>query len=471
MDKKINCAFWSKLISSSLLSILTGVSLTHSATKLDIGAEYRLRGIQLNNPTYASELPIDTGKTINYSYYSNRAKVYVKGKFDSGVEIGTVLQAIGVSGSTGPILNRYPDEKFVPFIENAYLKANDVMDWPINLTFGRQPYAWGNGMLLSDDDLGFNGIRADIGPYWGVRSYLFAAKAQDKLIGELNSDIYLGGLSYDFGIHKVLLGTILEKDQTGSNYTDISKIMDNPSSSTNSVTSDKISRQFIDLQISARLEKGAFYNLEYVMQRGSAEVPGRSIKLSGSALSFEGGFDFIHPRYKRMILAFVFMQGSGDKSSTSDENEKFNPSFGHKYDGLEYSGYGDFFAATPYSFFNQDKIILPVKIGDKIISQHNYTTMFSGLRMFGFRGSVNPWEPFTAGLEFYIFTALETPDIRNGAPTTIDDNEIGREMVISASYLYSNRLKFLLRWGKLFPSVNLNNIGSSRITFEVSGKF
>jgi hypothetical protein len=77
-----------------------------AANKLDIGAEYRFRGIQLNNPTYTSEMPIGSGQTIDQKYYSHRARVYLKGKLDPGIEIGSVIQAIGVSGSTAALVGR-----------------------------------------------------------------------------------------------------------------------------------------------------------------------------------------------------------------------------------------------------------------------------------------------------------------------------------------------------------------------------
>lgn len=451
------------LLIFNVVGLLLIATPLYCTPKLDVGAEYRFRGIQLNNPTYTSEAPIGSGKTIDQKYYSHRARVYLKGKLDPGIEIGTVIQAIGLAGSTGPVLNRYPNENFSPFMENIYIQANEIYDWPVNLTIGRQPYVWGTGLLISDDDLGFDGIRLDAGPLWGIRSHFFTAKSVDKLAGENDKDLNLAGLSYKWGIHNIKLGWIWERDQSGTTYMNLS--------TTNPVTSDKISRQFFDLQVSGKLEQGAFYSAEYTMQKGRASIPGQEITLSGSALTFEGGFDFTHPRYKRMILAFVFMQGSGDDSGTKDEDEKFNPSFGQKYDGLERVGCGEFFAATPYTFFNEDKIMVTPKEQGVAGTPMPYNILFSGVRTFGFRGSVNPWTPFVAGLEFYLYTAREIPDIRNGAPTTITENSLGRELVISASYNYSKRINFMLRWGKFFPSQNLNDVGSSRLIFEVNGKF
>ncbi|MBI2915341.1 MAG: hypothetical protein HYY07_00605, partial [Elusimicrobia bacterium] len=265
-----------------------------------------------------------------------------------------------------------------------------------------------------------------------------------------------------WGIHNIRFGWILEEDRAGTPY---ANIID-----TTPVTSDRVSRQFFDIHLAGTLEKGAFYSLEYVLQKGKAKTFSKEMTLSGDALTFEGGFDFIHPRYKRMLLAFVFMQGSGDSSTTSDEDEKFNPSFGHKLDGMERSGYGEFFAANPYSFFNEDKVIIPVKVGDKVVATRSYTSLFSGIRMFGFRGSVQPWDFFTAGLEYYLYTAMQKSEIGIGA-ATITEKSLGRELVIKGEYRYHKHLTFGIRWGKFFPSSTLNDVGSSRLMFEASGRF
>ena len=457
-----------------LALLLFSGSALQAVSKLDVGAEYRLRGIQLTNPTYGSEPPAGSGATIDQKYYSQRARVYIKGKLDPGIEIGSVIQAIGVSGSSVPVIGRYPKEDFTPFIENIYIQANELFSWPVNLTLGRQPYVWGSGLLISDDGMGFDGIRLDAGPFWGIRGHVFTAKAREKFAGENDNDLYLLGLSYAWGIHNIKLGWIMESDKSGSTYQSLT--------ATNSVTVDQINRQFINLQVDGRLEQGAFYKAEYAMQRGKAKgvtyfdrasksLVTQDVTLSGSALTFEGGFDFVHPKYKRMILAFVFMQGSGDDVNTAGEDEKFNPSFGHKFDGLERDGYGEFFAATPYSFFNEDRVLVSNQVAGGTVQTFPYTSLFSGLRMYGFRGSINPWEPFIAGLEFYLYSARETPDIRSGGLTTIPESALGRELVISAAYKYANRVNFTVRWGKFFPNATLNNVGASRLILEASARF
>lgn len=447
-----------KYILISLL--LFSSSFLHSAV-IDLGSEYRLRSVTLANPTYTSETPVGTGKTIDQHYFSHRARVYFKGKFDPNIEIGATLQALSVAGSTAPFINRYPKEDFTPFIENATIQANEIYDFPISVTLGRQPYQWGTGLLIADDGLGFDSVRLDAGPFWNISTHFLTAKVKEHLTSG-DQDLHLAGLSYNWGLNKIRAGYIIEIDQTGSSYFNLS--------STTPVSTEKISREFIDFQLEGRLEKGAYYNAEYVIQRGYSRVPGTETKLSGSALTFEGGFDFIHPRYKRMILAFVFMQGSGDNSSTTNEDEKFNPSFGHKYDGLERSGRGELFAGNPYTFFNEDKVIIPITVGSSVIATRPYTATYSGIRTFGFKGSVQPWDFFTAGLEYYLYTAMEKSDLGVGAPSLIQKS-IGRELVITGQINYFKYINFSIRWGKFFPSSILNDVGSSRLMLEAQGRF
>lgn len=435
---------------------------TEPKQKLDIGADYRLRGISFMNPTYSSEPPVGEGKTISQRYYTHRARIYLKGSLNPKIEIGTVLQAIGVSGSTQPIANRYPKEDFTPFLENIYLKANEINEWPVNATFGRQPYVWGSGLLLSDDGLGFDGISLEAGPFWGIRAHLFGSKVVESVTGDADKNFYLAGLSYQWGIHHIRLGWLNERDKSATTYSNLQD--------TAPVKSDELNRTFYNLNVNGKLEKGAFYNFDFALQSGKAKVPGKEFNLGGSVLSFEGGFDYLHPRYKRMILAFIFMQGSGDNPETKDADEKFNPSFGRKFDGLERVGAGDFFAATPYSFFNEEKVRIPLTASGRIVGERSYSSIYSGLQTFGFRGSIHPWESLILGLEFYLYNAQE---VTKQSAVNVDPNQkgLGRELVLSSAYTYAKRIHLALRWSNFTANSILNGQGSSRVLFEVSGKF
>ncbi len=105
-----------RFFSFLFLSFLLSAFNLNAAPKLYIGAEYRLRGIQLNNPTFGTEGAVGANQTIDLKYYSQRARIYITGKFDPGIEVGSVIQSLGVAGSTVSAFGRYPKEDFTPFI-------------------------------------------------------------------------------------------------------------------------------------------------------------------------------------------------------------------------------------------------------------------------------------------------------------------------------------------------------------------
>lgn len=120
--------------------ILSISSHAWAASVLDIGTNYRLRGIYLQHSSYG-----DTNDP-NYAYYSQRLQAHIGGRFSPNIEFMTQLQAIGIAGSsasvTNPTVNQagtnfYPNSNFTPWIQLAYMKANRLYDMPVNLTIGR----------------------------------------------------------------------------------------------------------------------------------------------------------------------------------------------------------------------------------------------------------------------------------------------------------------------------------------------
>src|SRR5215472_5958909 len=103
----------------------------------------------------------------------------------------TQFQALGIAGSSAttisnptinPAGNRYPSTSFSPWLQWAYMKANQMYDEPIDVTIGRQPIVLGDGFILSDDDLGFTGIRVDSRlPWYNLQSNVFALKAAQNV--------------------------------------------------------------------------------------------------------------------------------------------------------------------------------------------------------------------------------------------------------------------------------------------------
>ena len=74
---------------------------------------------------------------------------------------------MGVQGSTTPLAGpfdrhaaHYPSADYTPFFENAALVAHKLAGWPWTVTFGRQSYTMGSGLLLDDNGAGLAGVSA-----------------------------------------------------------------------------------------------------------------------------------------------------------------------------------------------------------------------------------------------------------------------------------------------------------------------
>src|SRR5205814_1582482 len=74
-----------------------------------------------------------------------------------------------------------------------------------------------DGLILSDDNLGFTGIRAESRlPWYDLQGQIFTFKAADGLIGSNNSDIYGAELTKPIHNTRIQLSVVTERDTTGS---------------------------------------------------------------------------------------------------------------------------------------------------------------------------------------------------------------------------------------------------------------
>ena len=101
-------------------------------------------------------------------------------------------------------------------MQTAYLKASQLYDWPVDVTIGRQPLTLGDGFILSDDDLGFTGLRMQARlPIWDLRADTFWMRTGSTLEGSDNADVY--GLEFTKPMHNVRIqaSVVNERDATG----------------------------------------------------------------------------------------------------------------------------------------------------------------------------------------------------------------------------------------------------------------
>jgi len=442
-------------------------SLAHAASVLDIGTDYRMRAISFDK--------VDYGQTgdLSYSYFSERAQAHVGGRFSPNLEFMTQFEALGISGSSSgtianPTLNpggsRYPNTGFTPFVQTAYLKASQLYDWPVDLTIGRQPLTLGDGFILSDDDLGFTGLRLQSRlPVWDLRADTFWMRTGSTLEGSGNADIY--GIEFTKPMHNIRYqaSVVNERDATGE--TQFIRPSENANDASRypagtDFTASNITKTFYDTRMEARLSEGGFIKGEFALQSGEVDRSSATlgnVKLGGYAFLISGGLFTRFSKYGPIEIHGSFGIASGDSGGGTDN--AFDPTYGHKYDGLERSGFGEFYGATLYD-------ALPSSANPRGLPPG-----FSGMRVIGAGVTTHPTALLSIGIDYFVYTAEESPNAANFGVGSSDDS-LGTELDIGAGFAYTSYLSFRGSFALFSPGAAYENTQNARrIFFEATGHF
>jgi len=259
------------------LLILLFPIYAHSASKLELGWDWRLRHIAISNPDGNS----NTEDRLNYS--SSRMRFYIITILTQDIEAVIRIQSIkpwGTEGTNTPNETRYPNADGTPWLESAYVKVPHIMGMPLDLTVGRQPIVIGDGLLISDDELGFNAIRLQsILPFQLGREVplqfsidVFTAKVKENLNGAQDADLNAGILSARWG--RLNLDALWMQDANKANMTYLL--------GRSTITTSSIIREIIGFRLFSNL-KDAYYKGEFGFQSGTiTKNDGTEIDLSGS---------------------------------------------------------------------------------------------------------------------------------------------------------------------------------------------
>ena len=80
-----------------LLQILVNHLPVYASSILDIGTDYRMRGVSISNADFGAT----SGQS--YTYYSQRALAHIGARFSPNIEFMTQFQALGVAGSSATV--------------------------------------------------------------------------------------------------------------------------------------------------------------------------------------------------------------------------------------------------------------------------------------------------------------------------------------------------------------------------------
>lgn len=436
----------------SALCWLALAALPARAASLDLTADYRLRALSYDN------LALVSSGQRTLSLLSERARIGFAVKkiqlesragLESVMEVRIVLQALGMAGSTSPvtspldrIASRYPNSQFSPFVENAYLHVANLMGTPWDLTAGRQPVRIGSGLTLSDDGLGFTGLALK-GPVggWKAQGYYFQPRS---LSASASDKVHVAGLSLDIPLAGSLqLNEMVESD--GSSFVE------------NGTALRGAVRHFPGARYLLKTDQFAFEG-EGVLQRGSARpaAPGaKDIPYKGTAGLITGTWKQDLGRFGIGLARLSAGESTGDNASTA-ANESFYPSFGHRFDGLERDGWGDFFGASLYD-----------AIGPSTTTTNGLPPGLSGLRIVRLGVTPPKFLGMTLDLDYLLFQA---------GRAAAGSRSLGNELDLRLTYKVQDRLMLRLSGAFFTASHAIRPVGTGqakgqKFGFEVSGSF
>ena len=373
------------------LAILLAAASQVRAASLDVTAAYKMKAVSYHN--------LDLGQDVNnHSFIGNDARLGMavkkialeqSGGDETTLDLGLLLHAVGVAGSTVAVarpidrtVSYYPNADLTPFIENAYVRVSRLFGKPVEATFGRQNYRLGSGLLLDDDGAGFTGavVRGEL-PWWGIKAEGFLFQDKNPQASAPNS-LTLAGFSVDLPTEGTWqLNQLFERDQAnqlvyGCTYAgDPDAAGCNVSKAVRSFTSARYQISYGPMVFDgeAALEKGVATPTgplaapNHITYNGNAQVVRMKWKQSLYRSTSEG------------IARVSVARGTGDVPGTPTRDEAFYPSHGHRFNGVDRSGFGDFYGATPYDAFGGNyststKSGLPNGASGIIVVGAGYTT-------------------------------------------------------------------------------------------------
>jgi hypothetical protein len=452
----------------ALAILLASGFSTARAASLDVTAAYKMKAVSYSNLNY------NTNDKNSHSFITNDARLGIavrkiplesRGGEDVTMDLGIVLHAIGVSGSTASIASPfdrpasyYPSSDLTPFIENAYLKVHRLWGYPWEATFGRQSYRLGSGLLLDDDGAGFTGVsaRGEL-PWWSMKIEGFIFNDRNPLNTSAPNSLDLAGASVDLPGEGVWqLNQLFERDRAqqtvyGCDY------VGNPQP--NGCLVSKAVRSFSSLRYQISYGPMVFDG-EAAMEKGYATPTGLSP--AGSHITYNGNAQVVRMKWKQSLyksgegIARVSVaRGTGDDPGTNTKDEAFFPSHGHRYNGLERTGFGDLFAATAYDAFGGN-VSTTTKSGLR--------NGASGLVVVGAGYTPPAYKGITLDVDFFLYQAER---ISAGSRT------LGTEWDLRLRYPIRDQLT-LAAGMAYFRAGKFTDPGRSiarKYSFEVSGRF
>jgi hypothetical protein len=439
---------FSRSVAVALLA-LSLAPVARAANSLQLGADYLLRGVTVS----------ERDRTLpNLAYYDQQLKGYLITDLSKDVEATVRVQSItpwGLENSSATLGSRYPDEHGRFWLQNAFVRLPNLWRDNVVATIGRQPIQWGDGLILSDDDLGFDALRLHVKSPWNflpVDLDGFTAKVNETL--QTDKDTNLNGvvLGFDRNLTRWEVMGLYEDSKGIGAY--------EAGAETAPVAATDLKRLIYGVRARVNL-KDAFLKGEYYQQGGSVtRSGGKDITLKGNAYDVALGGKNNTQRWGRFGAILEYAVGSGDNVNTPGDDEAFRADFAHRWSGLERSGWGRYAGAN---FSDIRSATSPFTNASAQNSGLEPGT--SGLQTIRFGIDATPWSQWTFSFEYLTFKAQ-----RN----LVGKKDLGTEFDYGVEYRYSGLVSARAGYSTFIPKGAFNEVSRTNAkmgTFEVDLRF
>ena len=379
---------------------------------LHISPQVCLAGVRVGEEVRIRWVPVNNGDT---SYIYQRTRFLIEGVLAEGVTIGLKLQSRGFWGvdTSTVTIEGLTRENMLPWIENAYVKVDELFGLPLYLAFGRQPLQYGDGLLVDDNASGYDAIKLSAILPWQVDCELMMLKPTGS-----------EGVSPDNWKEKNAYGVFFKRRWKG--------ITPQISGFWQRDRTIGVDKNFLGCHLSGKLGKEVDYRGGIILQSGKGG--GKDYK--GLAYILGGNFQ-AETRFGKGIVVCEYLVGSGEVAPITGKDENFLSDYAH----LLEEEYGEYYMK------NRSE----VRSGDT-----DYTT--TNLKLFKLGISVFPLPELKTGINYFIYNSY--------APK----GSIGDEVDIFVKYYYSANLSFRMVYSA-FMAGKLAEDRADKVLGEVLVKF
>ena len=405
------------LLVACCLSLVTALSAA-----IRVGADVETGGVTYTNQHYKKTA------SMTDSYMYEKTRVYLEGDLKQNVTVGVKLLSRGVFGKDPgkeytTIKSSITFINYTPQIENAFIEFSEIKGLPLDLTLGRQPIKIGQGIIVDDDGLGFDAVRMNGYIPYDIKLDGFLIKryelAVDSYTNQSDSQLYALGANWTY-----------DKDYNFRTYYFVEQ------------SSSPLKKNFISLRADGFFKQGVDYRAEIIKSGG--DYSGISYLLGLTAYS----------KLRRLgntSVNFEYAVGTGKSGGLG-----FAPTYGHKTDGFERSGYGEFFGASMSDIFG---------------GLRNYKSDGQGVHTTTIGLGLEPYKDLNLNFDYYVLFSLDSPQLSDTG------SYLGEETDFTLKYKYNQNCTIKFIYGRFSPLNLLKSPGeiakvtASKIGWAVQAKF